>query len=401
MTRSILIFITVLLISGNLASQENYEVLLRARALINTNQAKEASAILSAAISRSQDSRLYVMHGDANIITGNTQIAITDYQSANKLAASSGDYGLARAYAVRRDVKTSLFHLERSISSSFKKSEKEIMLDQAFSAVENTPEWRLFWKTERYSVPEQKLSELEFNISNGNREEAAIIVKELTGNFPDDNITLYAKALLDYSNQKYAESVTQLSDLLSKDKNNPDYLLLLGTVQMSSGNMAGASATFTRLVEIEYTDATIFLKRAGCYRKTGEFDKAMNDLEKYLALYPGNKEAISLSGKIESERGDNLKAIELYSSNIRLHPDDPQCYIDRANSYLLSRTWDNAVRDYSMALDIKPGDPEVWLNKGIALLNSGKTDDACFDFRKALDLGNKKATLYISRNCIK
>lgn len=401
MTRNLFILIFVLFITGRLNSQSNYEVLLKARALIDNGQAGEASSILSAAISKSQDNRLYVMHGDANLIAGNTQLAISDYQSANKLAASSGDYGLARAYAQRRDVKNSLFYLERNISSSFRKSEKEIMLDQAFSAVENTPEWRLFWKTERYSVPEQKLSEIEFSISAGKREEAALLLKELTTSYPNDKNTLYAKALLDYSIQKYTESVTQLSELLNTDKNNPAYILLLATVQMSSGNMPGASATYTRLVEMEYPDASLFLKRAGCYRKTQELDKAVRDLEKYLSLYPENKEAISLSGKIESERGDNLKAIELYSRNIELHPDDPQSYIDRANSYFISRTWDSAVRDYSMALDIKPGDPEVWLNKGIALLNSGKAEDACFDFRKALELGNKKATSYISRNCIK
>ena len=401
MTRNFFILILILFNTVRLDSQETYEVLLKARALIDNGRAGESSSILSAAMSSSQDSRLFVMHGDANLITGNTQVAIADYQAANKLVPSSGDYGLARAYALRRDVKSSLFHLERNISSSFKKSEKEIMLDQAFSAIENTPEWRLFWKTERYSVPEQKLSEIEYNISKGKREEAVLILKELTASYPNNNNTLYAKALLDYSMQKYPESVTQLSELLSKENNNPVFLLLLADVQMGSGNMPGASATYTRLAEIEYPDAAIYLKRAGCYRKTQEYDKASKDLEKYLSLYPGNKEAISLSGKIESERGDNLKAIEFYSRNIKLHPDDPQSYIDRANSYFVSRTWDSAIRDYSMALDIRPGDPDVWLNKGIALLSSGKTDDACFDFRKALELGNKKATSYISRNCIK
>jgi Flp pilus assembly protein TadD len=54
-----------------------------------------------------------------------------------------------------------------------------------------------------------------------------------------------------------------------------------------------------------------------------------------------------------------------------------------------------------MALDIQPDHPDVWLSKGIALLNSGKTEDACHDFRRALSLGNKKATGYISGNCIK
>ncbi len=66
-----------------------------------------------------------------------------------------------------------------------------------------------------------------------------------------------------------------------------------------------------------------------------------------------------------------------------------------------SKSWDWAAKDYSMALDLKPDISDAWLNKGIALLNSGRTDDACHDFRKSFNLGNKKATEYISRYCIK
>ena len=54
-----------------------------------------------------------------------------------------------------------------------------------------------------------------------------------------------------------------------------------------------------------------------------------------------------------------------------------------------------------MSLDLQPDNSDAWLNKGIALLNSGKEDDACYDFRKSFSLGNKKATEYLSSNCIK
>jgi Flp pilus assembly protein TadD len=54
-----------------------------------------------------------------------------------------------------------------------------------------------------------------------------------------------------------------------------------------------------------------------------------------------------------------------------------------------------------MALDLDPDNADAWLNKGIALVNSGRAADACHDFRKALSLGNKKATTYISKYCLK
>ena len=108
--------------------------------------------------------------------------------------------------------------------------------------------------------------------------------------------------------------------------------------------------------------------RAECYRKTGETDKALNDIARYLDLYPGNKKALSFAGKVESASGDNLKALEYFSENLKLHPNDPECYIDRANSYFVSKSWDWAIKDYSMSLDLEPGNSDAWLNKGISFL---------------------------------
>jgi Flp pilus assembly protein TadD len=54
-----------------------------------------------------------------------------------------------------------------------------------------------------------------------------------------------------------------------------------------------------------------------------------------------------------------------------------------------------------MALDLQPQNPDAWLNMGISRLSMGNREGACFDFKKAFNQGNKKATEYISRNCIK
>jgi Flp pilus assembly protein TadD len=110
---------------------------------------------------------------------------------------------------------------------------------------------------------------------------------------------------------------------------------------------------------------------------------------------------LSLAGRAEAASGDNIKALEYFSENLKLHPNDAECYTDRANAYFMSKSWNLAIKDYSMSLDLQPGNPDAWLNKGISLLSEGKTDDACHDFRMSFSLGSKRATEYISRNCIK
>jgi Flp pilus assembly protein TadD len=207
--------------------------------------------------------------------------------------------------------------------------------------------------------------------------------------------------LINLSAGKYPEAIKIISGLTAVYPENEKYLRLLAKTQTAASNPAGASVTYSKLITSGVADAQLLILRAESYRKTGENEKALADINKFLDFYPENISALSLAGKTEAADGDNLKALDYFSQNLKLHPNDAECYVDRANSFFVSKSWEWAIKDYSMSLDLKPGNSEVWLNKGISLLNAGKADDACHDFRRSFALGNKRASEYISRNCIK
>jgi tetratricopeptide (TPR) repeat protein len=396
-----LVFILFFGISLIMTGQKPVDYLMKGKALVETGKPGDAVVILSKALESSTESTIYLGRAEAFMAMGDYSQAINDYNSANKISPLSGEYGLARIYALKGDAATAVYHLESSLKSPFKRSEKEIVLDPSFSVIEGRPEWRQFWKKDWYGALEKGLSEIEYDVSTGNISEAKITLSELSGNYPGNDDIGYAGALINFAEKKFAESVRALSGLLADQPVNEKYLRLLARTQDASGNSAGASSAFSRLLEIGTPDPELLILRAECYRKTGETGKAIDDVAKYLDLYPGNKKALSLAGKLESAAGDNIKALAYFSENLKLHPNDADCYIDRANSYFVSRSWDFAIKDYSMSLDLQPENPDSWLNKGIALLNLGKKTDACYDFRKSFSLGNKKATEYLSRNCIK
>jgi tetratricopeptide (TPR) repeat protein len=399
--KKILLFISFFGASLLMTGQKPVDYLMKGKALIEAGNPDEAISILSKALEISPESHVYLGRAEAFMASGDYSQAINDYNSANKISPSSGEYGLARIYALKGDAATSVYHLESNMKSSFRKSEKEIVLDPSFSLIENKPEWRQFWKKDWYGALEKGISEIEYDLSTGNIAQAKITLSELSGNYSGQDDFAYAGALINFSEKKYAESVKIISGLLAEEPENEKYLRLLSRTQEASGNSAGASSAYSKLLEIGTPDPELLILRAECYRKTGETDKALDDIAKYLDLYPGNKKALSFAGKLESASGDNIKALAYFSENLKLHPNDAECYIDRANSYFVSGSWDFAIKDYSMSLDLQPGNSDVWLNKGISLLNSGKITDACYDFRKSFILGNKKATQYLSRNCIK
>jgi tetratricopeptide (TPR) repeat protein len=399
--KKLLSLILIVFYAGTLLGQKSFDILLKSKALIESGKASEAVNILTNALEQSQDGPVYLQRAEAYIAIGDYSRAINDLNTVNNIAPASGEYGLARIYGLKGDAATSLYHLELCLKSAFKRSEKDVMLDPAFSMIDSKPEWRQFWKKEWYDTREKSLSELEYYISTGNIEEARNIQSLLSREYPESTASKYSYAAVALAESKYTETVKTIYDLLAEDPDNEKYLRLSGKAQEASGNFAGASDSYTKLLENGVADADLLLKRAECYRKTGELGKAIKDVDTYIELYPESQKALSMAGKLEAANGDNLKAMEYFSTNLKLHPSDPQCYIDRANSYFISRSWDWAIKDYSMSLDLKPENSEVWLNKGIALLNSGKVSDACYDFRRAFGLGNKKSTDYISRYCIK
>lgn len=389
------------LLSGIISGQPVWDNLLRAKALTGEGKTTQSIQILSEAINSQKDSRLFLERAEAYLVKGDYSGAISDYNSANIISGQSGEYGLARVYALKGDAATSMYHLEISMRSPYKRSEKEIMLDPSFRKIENRPEWRQFWKEEWYSLPEMSTSEIEYYASSGNIENATTVLDELRKTYPDDVTVQYAGSLISISAGRYADAVKILTGLLTSDPDSERYLRALARAQTASLNPAGASMTWSKLISLDVPDASLLIQRAECFGKTGETDKALEDIDKYLALYPEDKAALSMAGKIKTLSGDNIEALRYFSENLRIHPNDPQCYLDRADSYFTAKSWDWAIKDYSMALDLDPGNSDTWLNKGISLLNSGKKEDSCHDFRQSFSLGNKRATDYLSRYCIR
>ncbi len=399
--KKIITFFWVLISTCLIYGQPVADYLLKAKALNEAGKPELAIKILDGALTEKREYPIYLQRAESNSLKGDYSAAIADLNEANKITPGSGEYGLARIYSLKGDASTALYHLELNLNSRYKKQEKEVMLDAAFSTLENKPEWRQFWKKEWYSIPEKSISEIEYYISAGKTEESKEVLSELKKNYEGGPDILYAEALINLGSGKYPEVIKVISGLNQAEPGNEKYLRLLARALTGASDPAGASATYTELLNSGVADAELLMMRAECYRKTGETDKALSDIKRYLEIYPENSAALSLAGKVETRSGDNLQAIQYFSENLKIHPNDPECYVDRADAYFVSKTWNMAISDYSMSLDLKPGNSDVWLNKGISLLNSGRIEDACHDFRRSFSLGNKRVADYISKYCIK
>jgi predicted Zn-dependent protease len=400
MKKSIVILI-IILASQLIAGQGRYEEMLRAVALSADGNNNEAAGILTGLINAAPDDELLLLRGDAYLRSGKLKEAKSDFMAAESMVQGSGLFGLARCAAAGGEARAAVSYLEAHLKSQFRKSEPEIMLDSSFASVQASPEWKSLWKKDWYKGYERKSWEIDHYLKIGKTDLAEEVWRELSATYADMPVTDFCKARILTARGLYRDASALLTPLAIKSDAPATYITALAAAQAGEGSYYAAAMSYGRLIDAEYPDPQLFLKRAAMLVKAGDRVAAKADLETYLGLNPENSEALGLIGKTYAEEGAIYEALPYLNMNIEKHPGEATAFSIRGDAWLAARTWDKAAEDYTMSLDLDPENATVNLNLGIALINSGKSEDACHYLRKAKEQGNKDATKYLSKYCIR
>jgi len=380
---------------------EVYTALLKAEALRSAGDNTKSLALLNEFLANTSDYRLLLSRGEIYLATGNILSAEADFTSASGLKRGSGAYGLARVFAARRNAHKSLVFLEENLKSEFRVSERLIMADATFNGIENTTEWRKFWSIDRYSEAELLLSEVQYLIGIGKVDEARETVLARKSTQIPRHESLYSEALVSFASGQYQAAANLLTSEASTGLSGFMRDKLLADSYYELGNYNLAISMMTNLIADEIPDAEIFIRRARCYDAISDYPKSLSDIDFYLAIFPTSEIALNFAGAICIKAGDNKGALKYLNVNLEANPNSIEAFRSRGEVWTSTRMWDYAVSDFSMALDLDPFDSEIWLNKGISLLNMGKREEACHDFRQSMRLGNRKASEYVNKNCIR
>lgn len=383
------------------SQSEAYIVLLKAEALRSEGDNAKSLNLLNEFLTGKSDYRLFLSRGEIFLATGNLLSAETDFKTAAGLRSGSGAYGLARVYAAGRNAEKSLAFLEENLKSEFRVTERVIMADASFNGIENTAEWRKFWSNDRYTASELMLSEVQYLIGIGKVEQAREIVRERKSTSSPRPESVYSEALVNFAAGEFQAAAGLIASEASAGVPEFSRDKLLADCYFELGNYDKAISLMTSLIAEEIPDAEIFMKRARCYESISDYPEALSDIDFYLTIFPSDQEALNLAGAICIKAGDNNGALRYLNTNLVSNPNSIEAYRTRGQVWASTRMWDYAASDFSMALDLDPFDSEIWLNKGVSLLNLGKKEEACHDFRQSMRLGNRKASEYVNKNCIR
>ncbi len=185
----------------------------------------------------------------------------------------------------------------------------------------------------------------------------------------------------------------------------------LGRVRQAGGDWSRAIESYRRTSDIAPNDAAARYALAMAYKKTGDADKARDQLNAYQrvkesvqpsedplmnevkSLYMGGLSHFAKASSLV-QQGKNNEAIAEFESALRVNPRMVMAHIDLIALYGGLGEKDKAERHFRQAVELDPGWAEAYYNWGL-LLARAQSSEAVDAFRKAIAVNPHYADAHI------
>lgn len=315
--------------------------------------------------------------------------------------------GMGSFYLTKSEIKLNhsqqaLKYLRIHLSSRYKKSESEILLDDDISTLEALPGWQELWNEKRwYNSRDKDYQDAMFLKDQGDYLEAINLLNNLEKQGYKKSMVQSEKALIyqELGNMKASRSA--LKSAVKSDARNLEALQQLAIIQLADGDAEEAVEGLNRVIRQDPARFEAYLQRGEALGQTGDLNKALSDMELYLGYFPENDSAYYRRGLIQFQNGKYLDAIQSFNRSLTLNNGEAAYYFARGRTYAATGTTRYAEKDMSMALDLNPLDGEIWFEKAKLDVHLGNLESACYCFQKAFQYGIFEAGEEINKRCNK
>ena len=180
---------------------------------------------------------------------------------------------------------------------------------------------------------------------------------------------------------------------------HPDTLLLLGVIELQSGRIAQAAASFTRSLQVNSSQPIAHALLGDALMDLNRPEEALERYESGLRSSPGLVPAHFGRGNALLDLRRPLEALASYEHTLRLQPNHPEALFNRGNVFLGLKNYDAAVDSYANAIALNPRYAAAYNNRGSALLSLRRVEHALESFDAALAIDPEFADALHNRGC--
>jgi tetratricopeptide (TPR) repeat protein len=116
------------------------------------------------------------------------------------------------------------------------------------------------------------------------------------------------------------------------------------------------------------------------------YDEAIKVFSSCIRVMPDNASAYYNRGLIYQYIGRHDMAIPDYTKAIDLSRFNPDAYYNRAVAYHHLGDLAGAIKDYTRAIELNPDDAYAYWNRGVAFSDGKDYEQAALDYCKAIDI---------------
>lgn len=190
---------------------------------------------------------------------------------------------------------------------------------------------------------------------------------------------------------KSKEATEHLSAVVAANPKNQEALTALGNLQRSRKLFDDATATYTRVLDLqpkpEKSQWLLYYYRGIANERRKNWPAAEADLKKALELNPDQPLVLNYLGYSWVDQGINLDdAFRMLRRAVDLRQRDGYIVDSLGWAYYRLGRYDDAVHELEKAVDLKPSDPVINDHLGDAYWRVGRKLEAQFQWNHARDL---------------
>lgn len=207
---------------------------------------------------------------------------------------------------------------------------------------------------------------------------------ELLKLHPKDITALATRAqLLEFSGE-VKEALKDIDAILAKNFNDVDYLLVRGRLLKALNRNVDALTTYNYILRLKPNNIKALIGRS---LTRGNFEEALDDLNRALKINPGATDALTWRGKLMQDYKKYEDALVDYNEAIRLDPTYIQPLVGRSGLLNWLEDYEDEVKDLTtmMMLDATRVLTDLPL-RIVALRKLGRNEEALKDINTMLAL---------------
>ena len=287
------------------------------------------------------------------------------------------------------DLKTAEAHLKRAVTLDPQFSDAYSALGNLHVAQNDLKQADQAFKTAADVAPPRSgkgLQYAQFKIVTGDPDMGKRLLQDIVKKAPDYLPAWIGLAQLAAAEKKYADGTTLLGNVLSRDPQNFEGLLLQGRLELLQGQTDQAIAGFERMAKMFPQVPPVYYQLALARLANNETDKAVGNLNQAVKLNPQFTDAILLLAEIQIRSGNAGPAIVSLEQLTQQQPQIVPARLLLADAYRTRGSLESAVQIYRELEKAYPKNPQVSLLLGTALLQQKKNTEARTKFDQALKL---------------